>query len=140
MSNIPTLESFFNDLERFTIGFAPTVRQISHLANRTSYPPYDIEQVSDTNYKLTLAIAGFTDNEIEITQTDRNLKIVGNKEQFEERKYIHQGIAGRTFVRSFYLDQDVNVVDVTLENGLLQINLVKDVPEVKKPKIFTVGK
>ncbi len=148
--------SFVKELDKFTIGFTPTLLALNDMIDRTpSYPPYNLEQVSDTNYILTLAVAGFVENDINVEQIGRQLVIIGNRSmdwistpditeerirlRHEERNYIYQGIAGRNFKRTFYLDKNVKVREVTLQNGLLEIHIEKEIPEEEKPRLIPIN-
>ena len=106
----------------------------------SSYPPYNIEVKAENEYQISLAVAGFTEGELDI-QTERGvLTIRGKKATTEEkRQYLHQGIANRSFERKFNLADHVEVTDAELVNGLLIIQLVKELPEAMKPKKIPVN-
>lgn len=98
------------------------------------YPPYNIEVQDDNNYVITLAVAGFSQEELSIEVERGVLVIKGSKADNDTRKYLHQGIANRKFERKFSLADYIEVVDAKLDNGLLTIQLVKEVPESLKPR------
>ncbi len=113
---------------------------------QTSYPPYNIELLSDDKYRITMAIAGFSQEEVLIEVQENTLKIVGRKENTEpkedeesKRKYLHKGISERNFERKFQLGDNVKVLAADLQNGLLHIDLERVVPESKKPRRIEIG-
>lgn len=116
----------------FLLGF----EELDRLVERTTktgnegYPPYNIEQVSDHAYRITLAVAGFAEDDLTITLEDNQLAVHGRQvEDDAPRTYLHRGIAGRQFQRSFVLADGVEVAAATLENGLLHIDLKREQPE-----------
>ena len=106
----------------------------------TGYPPYNIEATGENRYGITLAVAGFEENELEI-QAERGVLTVRGKKADEgkERRYLHQGIATRAFERKFSLADHVEVTGAQLNNGLLTISLVKEIPEAMKPKSIAIN-
>ena len=116
----------------FLLGF----EQLERLVERTAksgndgYPPYNIEQTSDRSYRITLAVAGFTEGDLAITVEDRSLVIRGRQgEDCEDRVFLHRGIAARQFQRTFVLADGVEVGEAVMENGLLHVDLSRQVPE-----------
>lgn len=116
----------------FLLGF----EQLDRLVERTQktgtdgYPPYNIEQKSDASYRITLAVAGFSDDDLSITLEDSQLVIRGRQiDDAEGRVYLHRGIATRQFQRSFVLADGVEVAGANIENGLLHVDLHRSVPE-----------
>ncbi|MFT4706797.1 MAG: HSP20 family molecular chaperone IbpA [Ascidiaceihabitans sp.] len=110
--------------------------QLERLLERTAktgnegYPPFNIEQTSDFSYRITLAVAGFADEDLAITVEDRQLVVRGrHTEDLEERVFLHRGIASRQFQRSFVLADGVDVGEAIMENGLLHIDLTRSQPE-----------
>lgn len=110
--------------------------QLERLLERTAktgnegYPPFNIEQTSDFSYRITLAVAGFAEDDLAITVEDRQLVIRGRHiEDLEERVYLHRGIAARQFQRSFVLADGVDVGEAIMENGLLHVDLTRAKPE-----------
>jgi len=107
-----------------------------------SFPPYNIESTGEDAYRITMAVAGFGENDIDITAQDVTLVVSGRidrRGENEERKFLHRGIAERAFERRFNLAEYVVVNDAALENGLLHINLVREVPDEKKPKKIAIS-
>lgn len=132
----------FAPLNRSAIGFD----RLAHLFNEAqraeaapSYPPYNIELVAEDKYRITMALAGFDRSELEI-ETERDmLKIVGRRQKTEAQgNFLHRGIAARDFEHSFRLADHVKVVGARLDNGLLNIELVREVPEVYKPRKIVI--
>ena len=114
-------------------------------ANTGNYPPYNIIEISDTQYEIELAVAGFNKDEIKITIDDGYLTIASDKiaevwdeKVGDEKNYIHRGISGRSFERKFALAEYVEVVVAAVENGILTIALERNVPEVLKPKTIEI--
>ena len=130
-------------LYRSSIGFDRFASLIdSALTSETSassYPPYNIEVLDENRYVITLAVAGFTQDELDIQVEKGVLTIRGDKSTKEERKYLYHGIANRTFERKFNLADYVEVTHADLANGLLAIGLVKEVPEAMKPKSIAIN-
>lgn len=103
------------------------------------YPPYDIEILEENNYAITLAIAGFKESELEIKTESGVLTICGKQGQDENKRYLHQGIAKRSFERKFNLADHVEVTNAKLTDGLLTIELVRKIPEAMKPKAIAIN-
>lgn len=126
-------------MSKLTLGSHPYLlgfEQLERLVERTAksgnegYPPFNIEQTSETGYRITLAVAGFREEELAITVEDRQLVIRGRQaEDGAERVFLHRGIAARQFQRSFVLAEGVDVAGATMENGLLHVDLERAVPE-----------
>ena len=114
-------------------------RSLASENSAPGYPPYNIEMLEENHYAVTLALAGFTESDLDIKVERGVLTVRGEKKDTTERKYLHQGIANRTFERKFNLDDHVEVVDANLANGLLTISLVKVVPEAMKPKSIKIN-
>lgn len=106
----------------------------------TGYPPYNIEVVGDDRYAITIAVAGFEESDLDIQVENGILTVRGKLEKADvERKYLHQGIANRSFERKFTLADHVEVTAAELRNGILQLSLVKEVPEAMKPRKISIG-
>ena len=104
------------------------------------YPPYDIELVGENKYAITLAVAGFQDSEIDVQIEKGVLTVRGKKEEAKkDSRYLHRGIATRSFERKFNLADHVEVVNAQLDNGLLKISMVREIPEAMKPRRIPVG-
>jgi molecular chaperone IbpA len=127
----------FSPLFRSTVGFdrifdlLDNAQRVSTIDN---WPPYDIIKTGEDQYRVTLAVAGFGENELSVTQ-ERNLLLVsGEKAVGEDTQYLHRGIAGRSFQRRFELADHVRVAGANLANGLLTIELKREIPEAMKPR------
>jgi len=104
------------------------------------YPPYDIELVGENKYAITLAVAGFQDSEIDVQVEKGILTVRGKKEEAtKDSRYLHRGIATRSFERKFNLADHVEVVSAQLDNGLLKVSLHREIPEAMKPRNIPVG-
>ncbi len=140
MTRLTTLN--LPDFHRATIGFDRMFQQLDReFANSKSqgYPPYNVVQENDDEYTISLAIAGFSMNDIEITLEKNVLTIEGTSPDIPEgRNYLHKGIGNRNFRRDFTLAEHIEVESAELENGMLHINLVRDVPEAQKPKKINI--
>ena len=127
-------------LFRSSVGFErmqqalDTASRLDNAAN--TYPPYDIEVSGEDSYRVTLAVAGFSDDDIEITVKENSLQISagGKTDDARETEYLHRGIARRAFDRRFELADHVKVVGASLNNGLLHVDLVREVPQSLKPR------
>lgn len=107
----------------------------------SNYPPYNIEAVEENHYQITLAVAGFSQEDLDLQVENGVLTVRGKKADDEkEKQYLYQGIAGRSFERKFNLADHVEVKGADLSNGLLTISLVKEIPEAMKPKKIEIGK
>ncbi|MEN3227240.1 Hsp20 family protein [Methylorubrum rhodesianum] len=130
-------------LFRSSVGFdrlLDLLSQAERAEATAAWPPYNIEKVAEDEYRITMAVAGFTSDEIELTQHDTALLVSGQKKSQEsERQYLHRGIAARTFRQTFNLAEHVRVTGATLENGLLTVDLKREVPEALKPHRITIG-
>lgn len=137
-------------MSKMTLGTHPFLLgfdQLERLVERTAktgndgYPPYNIEQASDNHYRITLALAGFREEDLSITVEDRQLVIRGRAaEETGERVYLHRGIATRQFQRSFVLAEGVDVSGANMEHGLLHVDLHRSVPETVVQTIAINGK
>lgn len=134
----------FAPLYRNTIGFDRIAQMIDAASqsgsNANNYPPYDIEVTGENKYTITLAVAGFTEQELDIQSENGVLQVRGKKEKDkQEREYLYQGIAYRSFERKFQLADHVKVNGAALANGLLTIELFKETPEAMKPKKIQIN-
>ena len=114
------------------LGFEQLERLLERTAKSSNegYPPFNIEQTSQRSYRITLAVAGFSEDDLSITVEDRQLVIKGRqKEDTGDRIFLHRGIAARQFQRSFVLAEGVDVGDAIIENGLLHVDLTQNLPE-----------
>ncbi|MDO4637443.1 MAG: Hsp20 family protein [Lautropia sp.] len=133
----------FAPLYRSAIGFDRLARMLdSSLRNdsQPSYPPYNIEVSGENAYRITMAVAGFERSEIDIEVEQDGLKITGHKRPVQPQPtYLHRGIAARDFAHRFQLAEHVRVVGASLNNGLLDIDLVREIPETMKPRRIDIS-
>ena len=133
----------FTPYRRSTIGFDRLFEFLENTSREQAdnYPPYDIEKLSDDRYRITLAVAGFSPNDIDITARQNLLTVTGRKAENRARdgSFVHMGIATRAFERRFELADFVRVENADLADGLLVIDLVREVPEAMRPKKVQIG-
>jgi molecular chaperone IbpA len=129
----------FAPLYRSTVGFDRLFDMLDN-SIRPDWPPYDIEKLAEDRYRITMAVAGFAREEIELTQEGNTLLVTGAKTPPDDKQqsYLHRGIANRNFKQTFSLADHVKVESASLENGLLSINLVREVPEQLKPRRIAI--
>ncbi|HYG85671.1 MAG TPA: Hsp20 family protein [Azospirillum sp.] len=104
-----------------------------------NYPPYNIEKIAEDTYRITMAVAGFGPEDLAITAQPNLLVIAGQKAKQDDIQYLHHGLATRAFERRFELADYVQVKDAHLENGLLSVDLVREIPEAMKPRTIRIG-
>jgi molecular chaperone IbpA len=133
-------------LYRSTVGFDRLFSMLDNVAGfdggTPGYPPYNIERTAENAYRITIAVAGFGEGDLSIESKENALTVKGEKqlvEGAEKREVLHQGIAARAFERRFQLADYVQVTGASLENGLLHIDLVREIPEAKKPRQIAIG-
>jgi molecular chaperone IbpA len=131
----------FTPYRRSTVGFDRLfdLLETGRREESDGYPPFDLETEGDGNYRITLAVAGFRPEEIEVTSKPNILLVTGRKAEDQERRYLHRGIATRAFERQFQLADYVVVTGASLEDGLLSISLKREVPEEVKPRRIEIG-
>src|SRR5208337_16172 len=136
----------FSPFYRSTVGFDRLLSLLDKHAgvdnNGQTYPPYNIERTGENAYRITLAVAGFAENELTVETRENTLTVRGAKEsngKDEKRDVLYQGIAARAFERRFQLADHVVATGATSENGLLHIDLVREVPEAQKPRMVPIG-
>jgi molecular chaperone IbpA len=130
-------------LWRSTIGFDrffDLVEDSARWNTEDNYPPYNIEKTGDDRYAISLAVAGFSPEELTITAEQNTLTVEGRKMLKEAQQMLYQGISGRSFRRTFSLADYVQVQGAAFENGLLKIDLVREIPEAMKPRQIAIGK
>src|SRR5271156_982951 len=132
---------------RSTVGFDRLFSMLDRVAggeqNAPTYPPYNIERTSENAYRITLAVAGFAEDELSVETRENTLTVRGSKEtaqKDEKHDMLYQGIAGRAFERRFQLADHVVVTGAASENGLLHVDLVREVPEAQKPRTIAINK
>ena len=139
------LSDFITSLTPFTVGMDRMFRDLeqfsnSYVASSTGYPPYNIEQVDDGKWVISMAIAGFGEEDIEVLQKERNHTVKGKiKNKDDDNDFVHRGIANRSFERTFRLGEHVLVKNATLKNGMLAIDLEQEIPEEEKPKVIPIS-
>lgn len=132
----------FTPYRRTTVGFDRLFDLLERQARANSgdnYPPFNIERRGEDAYRITLAVAGFRSEDLDITAQQNLLVVKGARQETDERNYLHVGIANRSFERRFELADFVRVESADLADGLLSIDLVREVPEAMKPKKVLIG-
>lgn len=135
-------------LYRSTVGFDRLFNMLDQVSGADAsggYPPYNIERTGEHDYRISVAVAGFGEGDLSIESRENTLTIRGSKEAQAgandgTREVLHQGIAARAFERRFQLADHVQVVGASLENGLLHVDLVREIPEAQKPRQIPIGK
>jgi molecular chaperone IbpA len=143
-SHTPTT---FGDLERalgFSIGFDSMFDRLlgpstQHVSNSQGYPPYNIRKDGDTKYFIEMAVAGLSEEDLEVELKETVLEIRSKQSTDDEANYVHRGIAKRTFERSFTLSDDIVVKGCDLTNGMLTVELEKIIPEEKRARLIPIG-
>jgi molecular chaperone IbpA len=134
----------FSPLYRSAIGFdhlASLLDSVSSVdRSQSAYPPYNIELLETDKYRITMAVAGFDEDEISVETEQNTLTISASKQDKEtDRKYLHRGIAERDFKRQFRLEDHVRVVSASMQNGLLHVELQREIPETMKPRRIAIN-
>ncbi len=141
----------YSPLYRSFIGFdhlAGLIDKASRADKQSTYPPYNVELLAEDQYRITMAVAGFSEQDIDIESKDNSLIIIGTKvaktaaditENKPSRKFLHQGIAERNFERKFQLGEHVKVIGAFMENGLLHVDLKREIPEALKPRKIAIN-
>ena len=125
----------------FFIGFNKEMDRLSSVyqtATRQTYPPYDVLKLDEDTYQVSIAVAGFTKNDIEISVEDNTLIIKGEIVEVADGEYLHKGIASRKFTRTFALGEYMEVAGAEIKDGMLHIGIDRIVPEEKKPKTIKI--
>ena len=134
----------FSPLFRSTIGFDRLTRLVDAATrvdnSALTYPPYNIEKTGEDSYRLSMAVAGFAPEEVDLTVHENSLVVTGKaKKEEEDSRYLHRGIARRAFERRFSLADHIKVVGANLEHGMLHVDLAREVPEAAKPRKIAIG-
>lgn len=134
----------FSPLFRSTVGFDQLAHVMDNLAAAPApaYPPYNIEVTGEDSYRITMAVAGFGEDDLDVQVHRNKLVISGRTEKTgdkEERTFLHHGIAARAFERQFSLADHIDIVSANVENGLLHVDLVREIPEAMKPRTIEVS-
>jgi molecular chaperone IbpA len=135
----------FAPLYRATVGFDQIAdlmdRVLTNEVSQPTYPPYNIEKTADDAYRISIAVAGFSDDDLTVEVKDGALHVSARKvDEDESRTYLHRGIATRAFQRRFHLADHVRVVGASHENGMLHIDLQREIPEALKPRRIAIAK
>lgn len=131
-----------NPLYRTLVGFdriANLMDTAARLDAAPGYPPFNVEQIGEDNFRIELAVAGFGEDDLNIEFKQNSLLVTGQRKAPEQRNFLHRGIAERSFERRFGLADHVRVSGAKLENGLLTIDLVRELPELLKPRKIEIG-
>ena len=132
----------FAPYRRSTVGFDRLFDLLESGAaggGQDNYPPFDLVRLDDNRFRISLAVAGFAQNEIDLTAQQNQLIVSGKKAEDDGASYIHRGIANRSFERRFGLADHIKVTGADLKDGLLQIELVREIPEAMKPRKIDIG-
>jgi molecular chaperone IbpA len=132
----------FTPFSRSSIGFDHLIELLNNpqlSEDQGGYPPYDIVRTGSDTYRIAIAIAGFVPEEVTVTSQQNLLTVEGRKANDDDRQYLHRGISARAFTRRFNLEDHVEVEQAVYENGLLQIDLVRRIPEAMKPRKIAIG-
>jgi len=131
-------------LYRSSVGFDRFVNLVdsltTHEGDGGGYPPYNIERLAESEYRITMAVAGFSQDDLEIEVKENTLSIKGAKaDETEEKQYLHRGLANRSFERRFQLADHVQVKGADMKDGMLSVDLVREVPEAMRPRTISIG-
>ncbi len=132
-----SIDKFFNDIEKYSIGldgWLDRVSNVNHL--QSNYPPYNLIRVSDSEYSLEVAVAGFKSNELTVYTENGQLVVEGNKSSNEDKEYLYRALSHKNFKRVWPLAEEIEVKKVSFEDGLLVVNLEKIIPEKQKKKVY----
>ncbi len=133
----------FSPLFRSTIGFDRLTRLVdaaSRADGATAYPPYNIEKTGEDSYRLSMAVAGFAPADLDVQVQENALLVTGKASKEDDAtRYLHRGIARRAFERRFQLADTIKVVGASLDNGMLHVELVREIPEAMKPRTINIA-
>ena len=133
-----TFDSIWRDISPFAVGFDRTFNTLELLASsrakETNYPPYNIRKVSEDQYTIELAVAGFEEKDLDIELVEETLTINGNRPKESGDGLLHQGLAARDFVKKFVLSDDMVIKGAALSNGMLYVGIERIIPDAKKPQ------
>ncbi|RWP45713.1 Hsp20 family protein [Mesorhizobium sp.] len=130
--------SDFSPLYRSSIGFDRIFDLLENAPQTDSWPPYDIERSDENSYRVTIAVAGFSEDDLDISHEPNLLIVSGERKEQDKVEYLHRGLPVRPFTRRFELADHMTVTAASLNNGLLTIDLVREVPEEMKPRRITI--
>ena len=133
-----TFDSLWRDISPFAVGFDRTFDTLALLASsrakEANYPPYNIRKVSEDQYTIELAVAGFEEKDIDIELVEETLTVKGNRPEETRDGFLHQGLATRDFVKKFVLSDDMVIKGAALSNGMLYVGVERIIPDEKKPR------
>ena len=133
-----TFDSIWRDISPYAVGFDRTFDSLALLAssraNETNYPPYNIRKLSEDQYAIELAVAGFDEENIDIELVEETLIINGNRPKEASDGLLHQGLAARDFIKKFVLSEDMVIKGAALSNGILYVGIERIIPDEKKPR------
>lgn len=132
----------FSPLYRNAIGFDRLLNLVENNNSKNTsggYPPYNIEKKDDNHFRITMAVAGFSEEHLDITQHENMLIVRGERQPEEGKNYVYQGIAERNFERKFQLADYVKVLGADMENGLLHVDLEREIPEAMQPRKIAIN-
>ena len=143
MTFVPQLPAAFKDFDKFFVGFDEQFNRLAKMhdditKNIPNYPPYNIKKTGDNTYLIEVAVAGFAKQDIEIELVDGKMIVTGKTHSDDDNSFLFKGIANRAFTRTFALDEQIEVKDAEMFNGMLKIFLERIIPEHKKPKKIDV--
>lgn len=131
------IDKFLNDIEKYSIGMDEWFNRFGSLhQTETNYPPYNVIKESNTEFRLEVALAGFKKNEITVYTENNKLFVEGTKETDSGKEYVHHGLANRAFTRVWTISDDVEVKEVSFDDGLLSVKLSRIIPEHQKKKVW----
>jgi len=138
VTKFKTLDPFM----RYSVGFDRLFNELENLSQTTTqnYPPYNVVKVNDSDYRIEIAVSGFSEDELDVEVKEDTLTVTGTVTEREESNYLHKGISSRNFARTFTLNPDIVVNDAKLSNGMLVIELEHVIPEEKQPRKIEINR
>ena len=139
--SVPETAKYLDTIHRNSIGLEDWMRRLDNAfeAGDVNYPPYNLVKETDTRYRLELAIAGFSKDDVEVTTEYNKLTVEGKQKDADTAEYVYRGLASRDFTRTWTLSDDVEVNEVDFTNGLLTVRLNKIVPDHQKRKVYEIA-
>ena len=139
--SVPETAKYLDSIHRNTIGLEDWITRFDNAfeTSKVNYPPYNLIKESDTRFRLELAVAGFSKEDVEVTTEYNKLTVEAKQEESTTDEYLHRGLAARAFNRSWTLSDDVEIDEVTFTNGLLTVRLNKIVPDHQKRKVYEIA-
>jgi len=139
--SVPETAKYLDTIHRNSIGLEDWMRRLDNAfeAGDVNYPPYNLVKETDTRYRLELAIAGFSKDDVEVTTESNKLTVEGKQKDADTAEYVYRGLASRDFTRTWTLSDDVEVNEVDFTNGLLTVRLNKIVPDHQKRKVYEIA-